>query len=141
MVSNLLFSFFIPMLAFIDFSIGVPPASERVQVFVQENIVSVKGSVKQVVRIHDLRARMFRVHLFIESDGEEFDVHVGPSWFLEDIDLQFKEGEEVEVEGPLFEFDGGRALIAMRIKVGDKEFVLRDERGFPVWRGRGGYWR
>jgi hypothetical protein len=73
------------------------------------------------------------VHLQLKTEQEVVDVHLGPSWYLDNQNLQIKPKDKIEVTGSKVNFDGQPALIAAQVKKGKDTLVLRDEKGFPVW--------
>ena len=76
------------------------------------------------------------VHVTLQADGRETDVHLGPSWFVENAGVQIAKGDSIEVTGSAGESDGGAILIAREVKKGAQTVRLRDEQGVPDWSGR-----
>ncbi len=107
--------------------------------FAPEDRVSLKGKVLDVMKFRHHHRRGFGIHLKLESDGKQYDVHLGPAWYLDKIGLAIKAGDEIAVEGSQVEFRGQQAIIAISVKEGEKTFHLRNDKGVPEWRGRG--WR
>lgn len=77
------------------------------------------------------------MHLMVKTATETISVHLGPSWFLEKQEVQFKPGDQVKVTGSRITFDGKPAIIASEVSKGDRVLKLRDASGVPVWSGRG----
>jgi hypothetical protein len=75
------------------------------------------------------------VRFLLKTPGEPVDVHLGPLWFIERLDLKLEPGEHVELRGSRVTIDGKPVVIAAEIRKGDIVLVLRDERGVPVWAG------
>lgn len=76
------------------------------------------------------------VHIDLKSGDEVFDVHLGPSWFL-DQKVKLEKGDRIEVTGAKTTAGGRTALIASQVKKGDTVVVLRDVNGIPAWSRRG----
>ena len=76
------------------------------------------------------------VHVTLRADGRETDVHLGPSWFVENTGIQIAKGDSIEVTGSAGESDGAAILIAREVKKGAQTVRLRDEQGVPDWSGR-----
>jgi hypothetical protein len=77
------------------------------------------------------------VHVALQADdGREMDVHLGPSWFVENAGIQIAKGDAIEVTGSVLASDGGPVLIAREVKKGAQALTLRDEQGVPDWSGR-----
>jgi hypothetical protein len=73
------------------------------------------------------------VHVALQADdGREMDVHLGPSWFVENAGIQIAKGDAIEVTGSVLASDGGPVLIAREVKKGAQALTLRDEQGVPA---------
>jgi hypothetical protein len=75
--------------------------------------------------------------LKIETEGKEVTVILGPEFYLDDKKFSAKSGEEVTVIAAETAFRTKAFYIAKSVKKGEKNLALRDEAGFPVWRGQG----
>jgi len=60
-------------------------------------------------------------------------VHLGPVWYLERQEFDFKPGQEVQVKGVCLGEKGETRLIAAQVIVGDSVLLLRDQQGRPMW--------
>ena len=74
--------------------------------------------------------------------GEQIVVVLGPAWYLQDDNLDWKVGDQVTVRGSLAQGKDGRTyLLSERISIpGGSTIELRGENGSPSWSGglRGG---
>ncbi|MEJ2083500.1 MAG: TonB-dependent receptor plug domain-containing protein, partial [Acidobacteriota bacterium] len=75
------------------------------------------------------------VHLLVEAEAGRILVCLGPSWYIDELDLELAVGELVRVTGSRTERAEEPALVACRITWGDKTAELRDEEGQPLWSG------
>lgn len=75
------------------------------------------------------------VRFMLKTPGDVIDVHLGPLWFIERLDLKLEPGDHVELRGSRVRIDGKPVVIAAEIRKGDIDLVLRDEKGAPVWAG------
>lgn len=99
---------------------------------------TVTGTIQQVDRIQPPEARgpWGGIHLSLKQDGTEpLEVHLGPSWFLDNQESKLAVGDVVTILGSRVTLDGKPVLIARTVTRGDETLVLRDERGFPMWAG------
>jgi hypothetical protein len=69
--------------------------------------------------------------------GEQIVVVLGPAWYLQDDNLDWKIGDQVTVRGSLAQGKDRRTyLLSQQISVPDgATIVLRDENGSPSWSG------
>ncbi len=78
----------------------------------------------------------------LNHQGEQIVVVLGPAWYLQDDNLDWKIGEQVTVRGSLAQGKDGRTyLLSQRISTsGGATIELRGETGNPSWSGgfRGG---
>jgi hypothetical protein len=71
----------------------------------------------------------------VSTDGGVKTVHLGPAWYLDNQEIKFSVGEEVEVVGSVVKYDDEDIIIAREITREDGVLVLRDKDGFPYWAG------
>ncbi len=95
---------------------------------------TVQGSVTAVNTVTGMR-RWTGLHLTVQSADQKYDVHVGPSTYVDSSGFKFAEGDQVEVVGSKVDVNGAPALIAREIRKDGKVLSLRDKQGFPLWSG------
>ena len=104
----------------------------------RNTVVKISGSV--AVSPRPLTASLMAFNLNLP--GEQIIVVLGPAWYLQDDNLDWKIGAPVTVRGPLAQGKDGRTyLLSERIIApGGATIVLRGENGSPAWSGglRGG---
>jgi hypothetical protein len=78
----------------------------------------------------------------LSTPGDRIVVVLGPAWYLQDDNLDWKVGDQVTVRGSLAQGKDGRTyLLSQRISTPDGTTIeLRGESGRPSWSGglRGG---
>jgi len=109
------------------------PADRRV--YDPDTVTTLKGSVKSVSVLPARGGRSGGKHVTLESGGAATDIHLGPTWFLDQEGLKLAEGDVLEVTGSLVESAGTTFLVAREVKKGTTLVRLRDERGTPAWAG------
>lgn len=75
------------------------------------------------------------VHLLLKSGESTIPVHLGPVWYMEEQESSFSQGQQITVTGSRIKLDGRYVIIASKVERGDMVLELRDEDGFPKWRG------
>ncbi len=73
------------------------------------------------------------LHITLNTGNSKVAVHVGPTWFLDEINLDINKGDKLEVFGSKVITENDTFFIASKITKGNKEFSLRDKYGFPKW--------
>ncbi|MEZ4699075.1 MAG: hypothetical protein R2834_01995 [Rhodothermales bacterium] len=98
-------------------------------------VETLTGVVRAVEHVASESGPCVGVHLAVDVNGERLAVHLGPSWFIDNQDQTFAVGDDIVIVGARIVKDGMPAVIAATVKRGDQELKLRDDAGFPVWRG------
>ncbi len=100
-----------------------------------KKIETLDGEVISVDTYTSRRGVSQGVHLLVNTGKEKIEVHLAPSWYLEDRDFEIAPEEKIAITGSRINVDGEQAIIARQIKKGNETLILRDENGFPMWRG------
>jgi hypothetical protein len=80
-----------------------------------------KGSEKEIV------------HLTVKDASNSIDVYLCPKTFLDDMGMNFAKGDEVTITGSKAKQGDADLFLVREIVKGTDSFVLRDEKGKPVW--------
>lgn len=100
------------------------------------NTVETLGGTVEAVETISMGTKMATgIHLKVKAKNETVSVHLGPSWYLDNQDIQFKKGDNITVTGSRISYQNAPAIIAVEIEKGDDVLLLRDETGYPVWSG------
>ncbi|MHB8909713.1 MAG: DNA-binding protein [Syntrophales bacterium] len=104
----------------------------------RNTVVKISGPVAVPPRPFDGGLMTFDIAL----PGEQIVVVLGPAWYLQDDNLDWKIGEQVTVRGSLAQGKDGRTyLLSQQISTPDGATIeLRSDNGTPSWSGgrRGG---
>jgi hypothetical protein len=106
-----------------------------------EKVETIDAEVVEVNR-YSSRGRMSQgVHLLVNTGDDTVEVHLAPSWYLEERNFAIAPEDKIAITGSRIDVDGESAIIARQIKKGNETLTLRDEEGYPLWRGAGRGWR
>lgn len=78
------------------------------------------------------------VRFRLETGKEAYTVLASPKWYWKDLNADLPDGREVRVRGSkTLGEDSNLYIIAQRIRIGPsgRSMVLRDDDGFPRWKG------
>ena len=79
------------------------------------------------------------IHLLVKTSDAVVEVHVGPSWYLEQQKYVFTKGDQVKVTGSKAKISDIDVILAREITKGENIWILRDAQGIPRWsRGKRG---
>ena len=97
-----------------------------------ESVVSIQGTVERVEE-HTRGKGWKGTHLILVSGEETLEVHLGPSFFLEENDFAFSPGDLIEVTGSRGTGDKKLDLIAREVRMKERTLILRNPDGKPKW--------
>lgn len=85
------------------------------------------------------------MHVLFRAGGEEYYAMLGPWWYLQRAGIELADGQRVRITGSIVDpywsgYQDHAFLIATEISVDGKVLGLRDEWGYPLWRGTGWYY-
>jgi outer membrane receptor for ferrienterochelin and colicins len=96
---------------------------------------TLEGKVVGLEKSVSVERQSHGVHLLLDTGEEVIPVHLGPLWFIENLETKLTEGDRVKVEGSRIELNGKSAVIAAKVVAGQRTIELRDSMGVPMWKG------
>lgn len=93
----------------------------KMKATVEEVKLPPKGSEKEVA------------HLQVRIEADSVDVYLCPKSFFDDMGMSFSKGDEVTLTGSKVKHGEADLILAREVVKGNDTFVLRDEKGNPVW--------
>lgn len=91
----------------------------------------IKGTVQEMKLEGQGRAAL--MHLVLKTATDTINVYLCPEHFIKDMGIELKAGDEVEVIGSPATDNGVSIILAREIDKGSDAYVLRDDKGVPVW--------
>lgn len=116
---------------------GWGPGEPYGRLYNPATVETLSGEVTKVDRFTPGRGIGYGVHLMLKTASETIDVHLGPTWYVEQQGLTFAAGDKLKVTGSRITYRGKPAIIAGEVKKGDQVLKLRDAQGVPAWAGAG----
>ncbi len=94
--------------------------------------VKVNGTMESfdVIRGRGMRGGL---EITINDGKDKHTVHVGPTWYLDDINLDINNGDKLEVFGSKIDVKGKTLILASKITQNGKTYSLRDKYGVSKW--------
>jgi hypothetical protein len=100
-------------------------------------VETVTGVVTAVDTVTGRRGRQHRgIHVRMTGAGESLTVHLGPLFYLQQQKVRLQAGDSLTVRGSRVAMRGEPSVIAAELTRQDQTWTLRDEQGFPRWRGQ-----
>lgn len=97
-------------------------------------VETIEGTVAEVIYRSGKIAGMQGVEIKVKTSSTTIPVHLGPRWYIEQQE-PVKESDRITVTGSRITFEGESVLVASKVQRGEMALQLRDQQGFPVWRG------
>jgi hypothetical protein len=105
------------------------------------SIVEVQGTIKNFVSNPSRHSPGMGWHLYLQADGREWFVHLGPQRFYDGQKIQLEKGMKVTIVGSKITFEGQEIIVAKEIKTDAGTIKVRDDQGKPYFSmGPGGSW-
>ena len=137
MLMLLLMIMFAPISLFAQQGRGAMADSAHHEPYNVNTIETVIGKVSRIDQLPGRREGMVGIHAMLETGDETIEVHLGPYSYISKQTLQLKEGDTIEVTGSRITHENKPAILATKVKNGEEVLTLRDEKGKPLWRGKG----
>jgi hypothetical protein len=96
--------------------------------------LSTESKMKATVQEVRLPAKGSEIaHLLVKIGTDTFDVYLCPKAFLDDMGVNFSQGEEIVLTGSRIKQGEADLILPREVVRGNDALVLRDAKGNPVW--------
>lgn len=104
-----------------------------------KTFTEIKGEITKIEQFVHVRGMAPGIQIMVKTGTDTVSVHLGPKWFMDKQNGQFKlvTGDKVEVKGSKVTIRRKPIIMAREITKGGNTLQLRDEKGFPEWAGNG----
>ncbi len=92
----------------------------------------IKGTIEEIKTIP---GDMEGIHVVLKTANGNVLVHMAPKEFLDLVECNLKQGDEIEVTGSKVTLETGEEFLAKEIQQGNNVTTLRDKKGNPAWAG------
>lgn len=114
---------------------GWGPRENFGRLFNPDTVETIGGEVTAIEELAPLDGMRHGIHLQVKTAAETVPVHLGPSWYLLNQDVQIRQGDKIQVTGSRVMIRDKPAIIASSVTKGTSVLTLRDDKGIPVWAG------
>ena len=96
--------------------------------------LSTESKMKATVQEVRLPAKGSEIaHMLVKIGTDTFDVYLCPKAFLDDMGVNFSQGEEIVLTGSRIKQGEADLILPREVVRGNDALVLRDAKGNPVW--------
>lgn len=99
-------------------------------------VESISGTITNVERSSSNSGNS-GTHLEIKTENGTESVHLGPTFYTDEIKLNVETGNNVTVIGSRITYEGEKVIVAREVTFNGNTFKLREMDGTPEWRGKG----
>jgi hypothetical protein len=92
----------------------------------------VKGVVEQLKLVPPSGAKSI-VYATLKSGADSVEVFLCPKKFLDDMGIEFKEKEEIEITGSKVKQDGADLILTREVVKSGETLTMRFKDGKPAW--------
>jgi len=114
---------------------GWGPGSNYNRMYDVNTVETIYGSVTSIDQISHGNRMSNGIHLQLNTKSGNITVHLGPSWYIDNQDIQINKNDEITVTGSRVNYEGEMVIIAKELIKGDEVLTLRDDKGYPYWAG------
>ena len=93
--------------------------------------IKVKGTISEVKHVEVKGTPA--IHLMVKSGEQLLEIFLCPNAFLEEMQMGFAVGDQVEVTGSKVKANDAEVMLAREVTKGSDTLILRDKKGAPVW--------
>lgn len=104
--------------------------------FDPDTVEEVEGEIIEVYYSKESRHDTRGVILFLADEEDVYEVHLGPSWYIDRQFRHFRVGDELSVTGSRVDYKSQEIIVAQSVEIGSKKYRLRNEEGAPYWDSR-----
>lgn len=99
----------------------------QIQSWDKEKLVTIEGKIKDI----------YGQLAIIESGDTEYLARLGSYWYWQEKGYKVEKDKLIKVTGMVIEIDGKKNVFPQKVVIDNKEIILSDENGIPVWAGQG----
>jgi DNA/RNA endonuclease YhcR with UshA esterase domain len=97
----------------------------------------IKGDVEEV-KLFALGTRKDFVELVVKSGDAKVEVYVCPKPFQDEMAITLSKGDAITITGAKAKHEEADVILAREVVRGQDTFMLRDNKGNPIWDSRTG---
>jgi hypothetical protein len=101
-----------------------------------DTVTTISGTVEDIDYFTPAEGMAQGVHVQLrQTTGEATEVHLGPRWYIDNQDIEIREGDFIQVTGSRIMFEGEPVIVASSVQMDGEVLRLRDREGYPLWAG------
>ncbi len=114
---------------------GWEPESAYCRLYDAQTVTTLNGTILRIEKVIPMQGMGDGIHLMLKTSKETIPVQLGPTWYVEKLDVHLQAGDVVEVTGSRVPCDGKPVILAATVKKGNEIAIFREIKGSPAWAG------
>lgn len=115
------------------------PTPENIKYFRVDKIITVTGKITDIKTEKSYhRSDFIVVYLKEEKTDREYKIEISPDWYF---NLDLVKGQKIQVTGSHNKIGSNDLVMTQSLVFQGKAFHFRDKSGFPLWRGKGRFYK
>lgn len=122
------------LLSFVAFAQSAPPPASTKIKYDEGSRIKLNGVVENIEqRGAGGTCKAPKVVVILKANGENFELQVGPKWFIDELTWTFTKGDKLEITGWKINSEGINEVIVRKITRGEWNLEPRDDSGAANW--------
>lgn len=132
--------FFFPVILWMFLIAGYSyPTPENIKYYRVDKIITVTGEITDIKTEKSYhRSHFIVVYLNEEKTNRVYKIEISPDWYC---NLDLVKGQKIQVTGSLNKIGNDDLVMTQSLVFQGKTFHFRDKSGFPLWRGKGRFYK
>ena len=114
-----------------------PPSTNTTLKYDLQAETKIKGDVEEI-KTFALGTRKDFIELIVKSGEDKIEVYVCPKPFQDEMAITLSKGDALTITGAKVKHDEAQVILARELIRGQDTFLVRDNKGNPIWDPRTG---
>jgi len=124
LMSSILFIFY-------SCALFAQPGNNGIRVYDVNTVITISGEIQSIDKTTGQNGG--GVHLTFKTSEGDFEIHLGPQWYLDEQSVKLNINDNVSITGSKV---ASSTIIARDITKNNEKLVLRGDDGIPLWSGK-----
>jgi hypothetical protein len=115
------------------------PNPENIKYYRVDKIITITGEITDIKTERSYhRSDFIVVYLNEEKSNRVYKIEISPAWYC---NLDLVKGQKIQVTGSFNKIGSDDLVMTQSLVFQGKTYHFRDKSGFPLWRGKGRFYK